>query len=256
MSKISGFTCIRNAKELDYCLEEAIKSLLPVCDEVVVSDGESTDGTREFLDEWTMREPKLRIVTYMWPGHKNRADYWLIWLNNARGHLRHEMQLSLDADEIIHPSSYPDILEAAKYDKALWFRRNNFLKDAQHTSPDGHLVGHLVCRLGPVWMETCSDEPRDPEPEIRQLAGLPPRPPEKCVINHYGFLRRNYFKKARVVLEIAAWEMDQRLIRAESEGKEWWNEFHFDGKELGEYKEKHPEVIQKWLLDRGYKIEP
>ena len=261
MSKISGFTCVRNAKDLDYCVEQTIQSLLPISDEVVVSDGESTDGTKEWLDDWAKKEPKLNIVTYPWPDFRDRPDYWLKWLNHTRGFLRHEIQLSIDADEVLHPKSYPDILEAAKYDWALWFRRENFLKDAQHTSPDGCLVGHLVCRLGPTWMETVSDEPREVEPEIRVLAGLPPKTPENCRILHYGFLRKNYFHKARVVLELAAGTMDQRLVRAEAAGKPWYDEFDFQDstgkpRELGQYKEPHPNIMHDWLRERGYNPTP
>lgn len=45
--KVSGFTIIRNAVALDYPVVEAIRSILPLCDEVVVAVGKSTDTTFE-----------------------------------------------------------------------------------------------------------------------------------------------------------------------------------------------------------------
>ena len=43
--KVSGFTFIRNAIKYDYPIVEAIKSILPICDEVIVAVGKSDDAT-------------------------------------------------------------------------------------------------------------------------------------------------------------------------------------------------------------------
>ena len=43
--KVSGFTFIRNAVDYDYPIVEAIESILPLCDEVVVAVGQSDDAT-------------------------------------------------------------------------------------------------------------------------------------------------------------------------------------------------------------------
>ena len=45
--KISGFTFIRNGNEIGYPFVPAIRSLLPLCDEVIVNVPRSTDGTLE-----------------------------------------------------------------------------------------------------------------------------------------------------------------------------------------------------------------
>jgi hypothetical protein len=265
--KISGYTCVRNNFVLDYCVKETIESLLPVSDEVVVDDGESTDGTREWLNEWASREPKLRIITYPWPNPKDDPRYWTKWLNHAQANLRFPMQLECDADEIIHPWSYPAILEGAKHEKCLWFKRLNFWRDAQHYAPAGHLVGSHVVRLCPtnVWM--CSDEGfPEGEPECRVRAGWPPNEHEapNCRIMHYGFLRRNYIKKAREILMFAAGSMDQRLEESERNGtpwQDWWDFSEPQGDKIVQapvldFKEVHPHIIQNWLLERGYQVAP
>ena len=43
--KVSGFTLVRNAEILDFPVEASIRSILPVCDEVVVNIGKSDDRT-------------------------------------------------------------------------------------------------------------------------------------------------------------------------------------------------------------------
>ena len=47
---VSGFTFIRNAIKLDYPVKEAILSILPVVDEMVVAVGESDDDTRLLIE--------------------------------------------------------------------------------------------------------------------------------------------------------------------------------------------------------------
>ena len=46
---ISGFTFIKDAIIYDYPIVEAINSILPICDEVVVAVGKSNDETLELI---------------------------------------------------------------------------------------------------------------------------------------------------------------------------------------------------------------
>ena len=43
--KISGFTFVRDGLRLGYPFIESIRSLLPLCDEIIVNVPRSTDGT-------------------------------------------------------------------------------------------------------------------------------------------------------------------------------------------------------------------
>ena len=47
--KVSGFTFVRNAIKYDYPIVEAIQSILPLCDEVIVAVGNSDDGTLDLI---------------------------------------------------------------------------------------------------------------------------------------------------------------------------------------------------------------
>jgi hypothetical protein len=58
--KISGFTIVRNAELLDFPVEESIRSILPLCDEVVVNLGRSEDGTLDRVR--AIADPKIRIL--------------------------------------------------------------------------------------------------------------------------------------------------------------------------------------------------
>ena len=61
---VAGFTFIRNAVTYDYPIVEAIRSILPVCDFVVVAVGQSEDATLELIQ--SIDNPKIRIIETTW----------------------------------------------------------------------------------------------------------------------------------------------------------------------------------------------
>lgn len=62
--KVTGFTIIRNAIKYDYPVVEAITSVLPVCDEFIVSVGNSDDATMELIR--SIQSPKIKIMESVW----------------------------------------------------------------------------------------------------------------------------------------------------------------------------------------------
>ncbi len=62
--KVSGFTFIRNAVKYDYPIREAILSILPLCDEVIVMLGNSEDNTRELLE--SIGDNRIKIYDSTW----------------------------------------------------------------------------------------------------------------------------------------------------------------------------------------------
>jgi glycosyltransferase involved in cell wall biosynthesis len=64
MLPVSGFTIVRNAVRFDYPVVESIRSILPMCREVVVAVGRSDDGTRELIE--SIGSPGIRIIDTVW----------------------------------------------------------------------------------------------------------------------------------------------------------------------------------------------
>ncbi len=62
--KVTGFTFIRNAVKYDYPVVEAIKSILPVCDDFVVAVGNSDDNTLEIIKNIDIE--KIKIIETIW----------------------------------------------------------------------------------------------------------------------------------------------------------------------------------------------
>ena len=61
---LSAFTFVRNAVKYDYPIVEAIRSILPIVDEFVVSVGNSDDATLELIQ--SINSPKIKIFHSVW----------------------------------------------------------------------------------------------------------------------------------------------------------------------------------------------
>lgn len=64
---LSGCMAIRNGVALGYPFIESILSLLPLCDELVISEGYSDDDTFFWLQRLAQRHPKIRLERDRWP---------------------------------------------------------------------------------------------------------------------------------------------------------------------------------------------
>jgi hypothetical protein len=62
--RVSGFTFIRNATKFDYPVVEAIKSILPICDDFIVAVGNSEDNTLELIQN--IDRQKIKIIETVW----------------------------------------------------------------------------------------------------------------------------------------------------------------------------------------------
>jgi len=62
--KVTGFSFIRNAVTYDYPVVEAIRSILPLCDNFIVAVGKSDDNTLELING--IDKTKIKIIETVW----------------------------------------------------------------------------------------------------------------------------------------------------------------------------------------------
>lgn len=113
--KISGFTIIRNAIINDYPAVEAITSILPVVDEMVVAIGESDDDTEGLIR--SIGSEKIRIIQTEWdlsqlPGGKVMA----IETNKAFQQIADDSDWAfyIQCDEVVHEQYHATIRKACE----------------------------------------------------------------------------------------------------------------------------------------------
>ena len=105
---ISGFMIVRNVLEQGYPFVEAIASALPICDEFLISDGLSTDGTYEVVKRIASLNPKIKLFQCKWPDKKDLTVLSDV-TNEVRSKCRFEYIFSVQANEVIHEQSAPFI---------------------------------------------------------------------------------------------------------------------------------------------------
>ena len=113
--KISGFTIIRNAIINDYPAVEAISSILPVVDEMIVAVGKSDDDTEGLIK--SIGSDKIRIVESEWdlsqlPGGKVMA----IETNKAFHEIAEDSDWAfyIQCDEVVHEQYHGIIRKACE----------------------------------------------------------------------------------------------------------------------------------------------
>ncbi len=111
---ISGYTTTYNCIKQNYPFEASIRSLLGFCDEVVVVDGGSDDGTWNTLQ--TMAQADSRLVLHQekrdW-SHKRFAVYDGQQKALARALCTGQFCWQQDSDEIVHEQDYVKIRNVA-----------------------------------------------------------------------------------------------------------------------------------------------
>jgi hypothetical protein len=111
--KVIGFTFIRNAVKYDYPIVEAIQSILPLCDEVIVNLGNSEDATNTIVAH--INSPKLKFIHSVWdPSLTAGGRALAMETNKAFDAVPPEADwcIYIQADEIIHEKYYPAIRTA------------------------------------------------------------------------------------------------------------------------------------------------
>lgn len=111
--KVSGFTIVRNAIKFDYPIIEAITSILPLCDEVIVAVGNSEDDTLGLIR--SINSPKIKIIETIWndslrEGGRVLADE----TNKAFAAISPDTDWAfyIQGDEVIHEKYHSSIKDA------------------------------------------------------------------------------------------------------------------------------------------------
>jgi hypothetical protein len=107
--KVSGFTIVRNAIKLDFPVEASIRSLLPVCDEVVVNVGRSEDETLDLVR--AIGDSRIRIVETEWDMTRRNTVLGHETLRAMR-ECRHPWGVYIQADEVLHERGAEELAAA------------------------------------------------------------------------------------------------------------------------------------------------
>lgn len=137
---ISGYTTVFQAVLGMFPFIESILSLCGFCDEVVVMDGESTDGTVEAIQELMKTHPQIRLLQ-----NKYEADFPLMDGSQkqlARMACQGRVVFQADCDEVVHEKDYKPLRDLAmlitKETPVIWLPVLNLAGSEQRADVSGN----------------------------------------------------------------------------------------------------------------------
>ena len=139
--RISGFTFIHNGCALGYPFVPSIRSLLPLCDEVIVNVPHSTDDT--LAQVRAIGDPRIRILESEWDGAQRTAGLALSRHTNlALDQCAGDWCVHIQGDEVLHEDSIPALRAAME-------------RELKHPQVQGLLVDYTHF-YGSYWTEVYS----------------------------------------------------------------------------------------------------
>jgi hypothetical protein len=245
--KISGFSFIRNGTLLGYPYIESLRSLLSLCDEVVVAVGAGQDDTLERI--LAIGDPKLRVIKTVWNEKMQAKGYVyaqqkMIAQFNCTG----DWAVYLEGDEVLHEQDIPLLKTTLQKSlnnpkiEALVFDYYHFYGSTEIVaiSPGWYRRAPRIIRNN---IRTYSPDglffvvmPRNKHGRYpwATLAGVP--------IYHYGHVRKVARMQAKIHQVSHYWGHPPPVFEGYG---------NIDPQALGKFRGSHPAVMQTWLAEEA-----
>jgi len=110
--KVVGFSFIKNAIRMQYPIVEAIQSILPLCDEVIVAVGKSDDATRQMVEAI---DKKVKILDTIWEDSlKEGGRVLAVETDKAFKAIAKDADwcIYIQGDEVMHEDGYKEVRNA------------------------------------------------------------------------------------------------------------------------------------------------
>ena len=253
--KVSGFTFVRNAVKFDYPVIEAISSILPLCDEVVVCIGKSDDDTLGLVK--SIASDKIKIIHSVWDDSLREGGKVLaVETDKAFDAVAADSDWAfyIQADEVVHEKYLPVIRQAMEQYAAdrrvegLLFNYTHFFGSYDYVGVSRLWYRHEI-RV--IRNDKNIRSYRDAQGFRKNNRKLNVKAID-AGIYHYGWVRPPKFMQAKVqnfqsLYHNEEW-MDKHVAKAE--------EFDYSGIDvLARFTGTHPEVIRERIERKNWTFE-
>jgi hypothetical protein len=251
--KVSGFTIIRNAVKFDYPIVQAIQSILPLCDEMIVCIGFSEDGTSELIR--SIPSDKIRIIPTVWDDSLREGGKVLaVETDKAFDAVAEDSDWAfyIQGDEVIHEKYHPGILEAMEKYKDRP-EVEGLLFNYEHFYGNYHYVGDSRTWYRNEIRIIRNDKQirayRDAQGFRKNGRKLRVKPLEAWVY-HYGWVKNPYFQSAKRESFLKMYNPDEKVtIHAD----QLFDYSVVDS--LQPFKGTHPEVMKERIGSMDWNFE-
>lgn len=243
---VSGFSFVRNGEILGYPFVESIRSLLPLCDELIVAVGNSEDNTLQTVRSISNN---IRIIETQWDENKRNDGSILAQQTDiALSYCTGDWCLYLQGDEVLHENDYTLIhKEMHKADndqtiESLLFRWLHFFGSYDYTGVGRQWYRREIRAFkntGNVvsWRDAQGFRTKNPDGSIRKLNALQ----TDARIFHYGWVRHPRIQQKKQFAFQRLYHNDD-WIKNNIPDKE---EFDYSCYEVSRYKNTHPAIMKQ-----------
>ncbi|HUQ67761.1 MAG TPA: hypothetical protein VM101_16480 [Flavitalea sp.] len=254
--KVVGFTFIRNAIKFDYPVKEAISSILPLCDEVIVNVGNSDDATENLIHD--IDPEKIKVFHSTWDesliagGRVLAAETDKAYKKIADDA---DWCFYIQADEVIHEKYYDAILyamEKYKDDKnieGLLFRYLHFYGSYDYVGDTRKWYSHeirIVRKDGNIHSYRDAQGFRKNGRKLN-VAEI------DAYVYHYGWVRHPQHQMKKVLGFEKLYRSDSMASRISKEETDHFDYSDIDS--LTRFTYSHPGVMKQRISEKNWAFE-
>ncbi|MFN2457736.1 MAG: glycosyltransferase family 2 protein [Chitinophagaceae bacterium] len=255
--KVTGFSFIRNAVKFQYPIVEALQSILPLCDEIVVAVGNSEDNTRELVA--SVHPQKIKIIDTIWDDNVREGGRVLaIETDKAFKATNDDSEwcFYIQGDEVVHDAYYNEIQDAMhrwKNDKAvdgLLFKYRHFYGSFDYVGTSSNWYKHEI--------RIIKNDKRIYS--FRDAQGFRKAPNKKlqvkplnAYIHHYGWVREPHAMQLKMNNFGKYWNDDGVNDQQEKVYEGCFDYSQIDA--LQKYSGTHPAVMQKRIKNKNWRFD-
>lgn len=252
--KISGFTIIRNAVMNDYPIVEAIRSILPVVDEMIVLIGDSADDTIALIE--SIGDEKIKIHHSVWDMSLRSGGKVLAVETNKAFQLidpSSDWAFYIQGDEVVHEQYHSAIKNAClafkddKKTEGLLFKYLHFYGTYDYVGDSRQWYDHEVRVIRNNKKIQAYKDAQGFRIGNEKLWVKP----VDAYVYHYGWVKspEQMMKKRKHVSQY--WHDDTEIASILAD-PDFWNYNDFDS--LQRFTGTHPEVMQERIRQKNWQV--
>jgi glycosyltransferase involved in cell wall biosynthesis len=250
--KISGFTIIKNAVINDYPIVEAITSILPIVDEMIVLAGDSDDNTVELIE--AINSDKIKIHHSVWNTSLRSGGKVLADETNKAFKLINpaaDWAFYIQADEVVHEKYLDAVVEGCKRYKdspkvqGLLFKYAHFYGTYDYLGDSRRWYNHEVRVIRNDKQITAYKDAQGFRVGAKKLWVKP----IDAYVYHYGWVKNPAQMKKKQTHVSRYWNNNQEEITTE-------DVFDFnDFDSISRFEGTHPKVMMERIAHQNWQLE-
>ncbi len=252
---VSGFTIARNVVKADYPIKEAVYSILPLCDEMVIAVGKSDDDTLNYIKSFD--SPKIKIIETVWDDSLREGGKVLaIETNKAMDAINPNADwcFYIQADECLHEQflkPLKSLMLKYKDDQSidgLLFNYTHFYGSYDYVADSRHWYRKeiRIIRNNPQirsFKDAQGFRKNDQKLKVKETGAS---------IYHYGWVKHPKQQLEKLKQARKLWHSDEFLEKEYAD----INEYDFSNVDsLSLFTGTHPQVIQERIQKKNWKFE-